>query len=233
MDLPRLLSDFQVRFGDKSAELTQFLGSDYADWEHFKQLVINIAEKLGKFEDPELLPECMSILMKHEFKPRFWDAESFVLFLNYLDPELTKMFFYIIHKVITHPHFGPYCVHVRQNFRMKLGYTRIHAFTDLEYTGFEFYDALVEINAYFMRFIPVYRLMPFFLSRLPLCNLDVALLVRALFARWRYILIEPDNLNIGRYMATTTIPTTTPNPISITGSSVEVSILVRASDSSL
>jgi hypothetical protein len=174
MDLPKLLTDFQVRFGDKSAELTQFLGSDYADWEHFKQLVINIAEKLSRFKDPELLPECMSILMKHEFKPRFWDAGSFVLFLNYLDKEITKIFFCIIHKVITHPHFGPYCVHVRQNFRMKLGYTRIHAFTDLEYTGFEFYDTLVEINAYFLKFIPVHCPMPFFLSRLPLCDLDVA-----------------------------------------------------------
>jgi hypothetical protein len=173
MDLPRLLTDFQVRFGDKSAELTHFLGVYYADWEHFKQLVINIAEKLGKFEDPELLPECMSILMKHEFKPRFWDAESFVLFLNYLDPELTKMFFCIIHKVITHPHFGPYCVHVRQNFRMKLGYTHIYSDV-IEYTGFEFYDALVEINAHFLKFIPVHCPMQFFLSRLHLCDLDVA-----------------------------------------------------------
>ena len=105
MDLPRLLSDFQVRFGDKSAEIIQLLGDDYANWDHFKQLILNVAEKLNKFKDPELLPECMSILMKHEFKPRFWDAESFVLFLNYLDPELTKMFFYIINGIIQHPFF--------------------------------------------------------------------------------------------------------------------------------
>jgi hypothetical protein len=173
MSLSRLLSDFQTRFGNKLAELIHFLGVYYADWDHFKQLVINIAEKLGKFEDPELLPECMSILIKHEFKPRFWDAESFVLFLNYSDRELTKMFFCIIDKVITHPHFGPYCVHVRQNFRMKLGYTHIYSDV-IEYTGFEFYDALVEINAHFLKFIPVYRPMPFFQSRLPLCELDVA-----------------------------------------------------------
>jgi hypothetical protein len=56
---------------------------------------------------------------------------------------------------------------------MKLGYTRIQ-WDNLEYVGFEFYDAIVEIDAYFMRFIPIYRPIPFFQSRLPLCNFDVA-----------------------------------------------------------
>jgi len=172
MSLSRLLSDFQKRFGDKSAELTHFLGSDYENWDHFKQLILTVAEKLSGFKDPELLSECMSILMKHEFKPRFWDAGSFVLFLNYVDKEITRIFFCIIHGIISHPFFGPYCEHVRQNFRMKLGYTRIYSDV-IEYTGFEFYDALVEINAHFLKFIPVYLPMPFFLSRLPLCELDV------------------------------------------------------------
>ncbi len=49
MDLPKLLSDFQVRFGDKSAEI------DHANWEHFKQLVINIAEKLSNIKYSNLL----------------------------------------------------------------------------------------------------------------------------------------------------------------------------------
>ena len=189
MDLPRLLTDFQVRFGDKSAECIQFLGSEYANWDHFKHLVIIIAEKLSGFKDPELLPECMSILMKHEFKPRFWDAGSFVLFLNYIDKEITKIFFRIINTVINHPNFGPYCVHVRQNFRMKLGYTRIHAFTDLEYNGFEFYDALVEINRYFLKFIPVHRPTQFFQSRLPLCDLDIAQFLKSSLRQRQQMLV--------------------------------------------
>jgi hypothetical protein len=178
MSLSRLLTDFQVRFADKSAELTHFLGVYYADWEHFKQLFINIAEKLSKYENPRVLPECLYILMHHEFKPRIWDAWSFVLFLNYVDKELTKIFFYIISSVINHPNFGPYCVHHRQNYCVsELGYSPIHTrdwSCKLMYNGFEFYDSLVEINRYFMRFIPVYRPSPFFQSRLPLCDLDVA-----------------------------------------------------------
>ena len=188
MNLLRLLSDFQVRFGDKSAEIIQLLGDDYANWDHFKQLILNVAEKLNKFKDPELLPECMSILMKHDFKPRLWDAGSFVLFLNYVDQQLTRIFFCIIHKVITHPHFGPYCMHIRQNFRMKLGYTRIN-WDDLEYMGFEFYDALVEINDYFLKFIPVHRPMTFFLSRLPLCNLDVARFLKSSLHKRQQMLV--------------------------------------------
>lgn len=177
MDLPRLLTDFQVRFGDKSAELIHFLGSYYADWDYFKQLVINIAEKLSKYENPRVLPECLYILMHHEFKPRIWDAGSFVLFLNYVDKELTKMFFYIISEVINHPIFGPYCEHNKQNCDIQLGYSPIHTLDwtcKLVYNGFEFYDALVEINAYFIGYIPVYRPMPFFLSRMHLCDLDVS-----------------------------------------------------------
>ena len=177
MNLARLLSDFQVRFDSKSAVLTHFLGVYYADWEHFKQLVINIADKLSKFEEPELLQECLYILMNHEFKPRIWDAWSFVLFLNYIDKELTKMFFYIISAVINHPNFGPYCEYHRQNCVILLGYSQIHTpdySGKLEYNGFEFYDALVEINAYFMGYIPVHCQMSFFQSRLHLCDLDVA-----------------------------------------------------------
>ena len=177
MSLSRLLSDFQVRFADKSAELTHFLGYYYANWDHFKQLVINIAEKLSKYENPRVLPECLYILMHHEFKPRIWDAGSFVLFLNYVDKELTKIFFYIISEVINHPIFGPYCEHNKQNCDIQLGYSPIHTLDwtcKLKYNGFEFYDALVEINRYFLKFIPVYRPSPFFQSRLPLCDLDVA-----------------------------------------------------------
>jgi hypothetical protein len=177
MDLPRLLTDFQVRFADKSAELIHFLGIYYANWDHFKQLVINIAKKLCDIGPLNILPECLYILMHHEFKPRIWDAGSFVLFLNYVDKELTKMFFCIIHGIIGHPNFGPYCEHIRQNCDIQLGYSPIHTLDwtcKLLYKGFEFYDALVEINAHFMGYIPVYRPMPFFLSRLHLCDLDVA-----------------------------------------------------------
>ena len=178
MDLPRLLTDFQVRFADKSAELTHFLGVYYANWDHFKQLVINIANKLCDIGPLNILPECLYILMHHEFKPRIWDAGSFVLFLNYIDKELTKIFFYIISSVINHPNFCPYCVHHRKNYCViELGYSPIHTLDwscKLEYIGFEFYDALVEINRYFMGYTPVYCPSPFFLSRLPLCDFDVA-----------------------------------------------------------
>jgi hypothetical protein len=44
MDLPRLLTDFQVRFGDKLAELTQFLGSDYANWDHFSISLLSFSQ---------------------------------------------------------------------------------------------------------------------------------------------------------------------------------------------
>ncbi len=172
MSLSRLLSDFHVRFADKSVECIQLLDIEYENWHYFKQLILSVAEKLCN-PNQESYPRCMDILMRHEFKPRFWDSESFVLFLNYVDPELTKMFFYIIHGIISHPFFGPYSAHVRQNFGMKLGYTRIHL-DDLEYIGFELYDALVEINRYFLKFIPVYRPSPFFQSRLLLCDLDVS-----------------------------------------------------------
>lgn len=172
MNLLRLLTDFQVRFGDKSAECIQLLDIEYENWHYFKQLILSVAEKLGN-PNQDSYPKCLNILMHHQFKPRFWDSESFVLFLNYVDPELTKMFFYIIHGILSHPFFGPYSAYVRQNFGMKLGYTRIH-WDDLEYIGFELYDALVKINDYFMRFIPVHRPSPFFQSRLPLCDLDVA-----------------------------------------------------------
>ncbi len=178
MNLPKLLSDFQARFDSKSAVLTHFLGVYYADWDHYKQLVINIAEKLCDIESPRVLPECLYILMHHEIKPRIWDAGSFVLFLNYIDKELTKMFFYIIHGIIGHPFFGPYCEHNKQNYCLsELGYRPIHTrdFSGkLVYNGFEFYDSLVEINAYFMGYIPVHLQMPFFQSRLHLCDLDVA-----------------------------------------------------------
>jgi len=175
MNLPRLLTDFHVRFVAKLEECIQLLDIEYENWHYFKQLILSVAEKLGNsnLETRDLYPRCLNILMHHQFKPRFWDSESFVLFLNYVDPELTKMFFYIIHGIISHPFFGPYSAHVRQNFGMKLGYTRIH-WDDLEYIGFELYDALVEINRYFMGYIPFYLPMPFFESKLPLCNLDVA-----------------------------------------------------------
>jgi len=172
MSLSKLLSDFHVRFGKKSEECIQLLDIEYENWHYFKQLILSVAEKLGN-PNQESYPRCMDILMRHEFKPRFWNSESFVLFLNYVDPELTKMFFYIIHGIISHPFFGPYSAHVRQNFGMKLGYTRIR-WDDLEYIGFELYDALVEINRYFLKFIPVHRPSPFFQSRLPLCDFDVA-----------------------------------------------------------
>ena len=177
MDLPKLLFNFQARFDRKSAVLTHFLGVHYADWDHFKQLVINIAEKLCDIESPRVLPECLYILMNHEIKPRIWDAGSFVLFLNYIDKDLTKMFFYIIHGIIGHPIFGPYCEHIRHNCYIELGYSPIHTLDwtcKLLYKGFEFYDALVEINAYFMGYIPVHLPMPFFQSRLHLCDFDVA-----------------------------------------------------------
>jgi len=177
MSLSRLLSDFHVRFANKSAELTHFLGVYYADWEHYKQLVINVSQKLCDIGPLNILPECLYILIHHEFKPRIWDAGSFVLFLNYIDKELTKIFFYIIHGIIGHPNFGPYCVHHRQNWRIRLGYSPVYTrdwSSKLEYYGFEFYDALVEINRYFMGYIPVHHPSPFFQSRLPLCDLDVA-----------------------------------------------------------
>ena len=193
MSLSRLLSDFQVRIGEKTAELTHFLGDDYANWIHFKQLIMTVAEKLSKYENPRVLPECLYILMHHEFKPRIWDAGSFVLFLNYVDKDLTKIFFYIISSVINHPNFGPYCVHHRQNYCVsELGYSPIHTLdwsSKLVYNGFEFYDALVEINRYFMRFIPVYRPSPFFQSRLPLCDLDVAQFLKSSLRQRQKMLI--------------------------------------------
>ena len=173
MNLPKLLTDFQEGFGKKSAECIQLLGIEYENWNYFKQIILNVAEKLGHFNIDTYFT-CMIILIRHQFKPRLWNSESFVLFLNYVDPELTKIFFYIIHGIIQHPFFGSYCVSERQNCRMKLGYVRHYELTNLEYFGFEFYDALVEINRYFLKFIPVYSPMPFFLSRLHLCDLDVA-----------------------------------------------------------
>jgi hypothetical protein len=192
MDLPRLLTDFKVRFGDKSAELTQFLGNDYTNWDHFKQLVINIAEKLSNIKYSNLLPECLYILMNHEFKPKIWDAGSFVLFLNYVDKELTKMFFCIINAVINHPNFGPYCVYHRKNCVIQLGYSPIHTLdwtSKLEYNGFEFYDALVEINAHFLKFIPIHHQMPFFQSRLRLCDFDDAQFLKSSLAQRQQMLL--------------------------------------------
>ena len=171
--MPRLLTDFQERFGKKSAECIQLLGIEYENWNYFKQIILNVAEKLGH-PNIDTYFTCMIILIRHQFKPRLWNSESFVLFLNYVDPELTKMFFYIIHGIIQHPFFGSYCVSERQNCRMKLGYVRLYELTNLEYFGFEFYDSLVEINAYFMGHIPVHRPSPFFQLRLRLCELDVA-----------------------------------------------------------
>jgi hypothetical protein len=182
MSILKLISEFQERFCNNLDECSQLLDVDYAIWSHFKQLILTVAEKLGNpstFENLDmspnlnLFPGCMYTLMTHEFKPRNWDVASFVLFLNYLDPQLTKMFLCIIHGITSHPVFGPYSVNYRKNCRMKLGYTRIYSDV-IEYTGFEFYDALVEINRYFMKFIPFYRPMAFFQSRLPLCVLDVA-----------------------------------------------------------
>ena len=175
MDLPRLLTDFQERFGNNLDKCTQLLDVDYENWHYFKQVIFTVAEKLGNpnLESQELYPKCMNILMHHHFKPRFWDSESFVLVLNYVDKELTKMFFYIINAVISHPFFGPYCMRVRQDCGIRLGYTCI-PWDDLKYYGFELYDVLVKINAHFEKFIPVHCPMPFFQSRLPLCDFDVA-----------------------------------------------------------
>ena len=182
MSILKLISEFQERFCNNLDECSQLLDIDYAIWAHFKQLILTIAEKLGNpstFENLgmspnlNLFPGCMYTLMTHEFKPRDWEPNSFVLFLNYVDPQLTKMFLCIINAVINHPYFGPYSAHYRKNCRIHLGYKAVHC-DQLEYFGFEFYDALVEINRYFMRFIPVHRPSPFFQSRLPLCDLDVA-----------------------------------------------------------
>ena len=192
MDLPRLLTDFQVRFADKSAELTHFLGVYYANWEHFKQLVINIAKKLCDIGPLNILPECLYILMHHEFKPRIWDAGSFVLFLNYVDKDLTKIFFYIISSVINHPNFGPYCVYHRKNCVIQLGYSPIYTRDysgKLVYNGFEFYDALVEINRYFLKFIPIHRPMPFFQSRMHLCDLDVSQFLKSSLRKRQQMLV--------------------------------------------
>ena len=191
MDLPRLVSDFQVRFGNKSAELTHFLGCYYANWDHFKQLILTVAEKLGNPNlSPylNLFPGCMYTLMTHEFKPRDWDIASFVLFLNYVDPQLTKMFLCIINAVINHPDFGPYSVNYRKNCRIHLGYKAVR-WDQLEYFGFEFYDALVEINAYFVKFIPVHLPIQFFQSRLPLCDLDVAQFRESSLAKRQQMLV--------------------------------------------
>jgi hypothetical protein len=170
MTLLKLISDFEIKFNDNLSQYKNLLGRDYSYWTYFTQLLIKVANKI---EDSELFPECMYILMHHDYKPRLWEPKSFVLFLNYVDPILTKIFFCIIHAVIDHPNFGPYAIHFRKNKKIKLGYTTIR-YEELEYMGFEFYDALVEIDAYFMKFIPVHRPMPFFKSRLPLCDLDVA-----------------------------------------------------------
>jgi hypothetical protein len=177
MDLLRLLSYFEVKFFKNFPEIIELLADNYKNWEYFKQIIIKIAEKLSKYDNPRLLPECLYILMNHEFKPRFWDAGSFVLILNYADKELTKIFFYIIHGIISHPNFGPYCERIKQNCDIQLGYSPIHTrdwSCKLVYNGFEFYDELVEINGYFMGYIPVHRPMPFFQSRLPLCDFDVS-----------------------------------------------------------
>ena len=211
MDLPKLLYDFQVRFDSKSAELTHFLGVYYADWEHYKQLILSVAEKLCDNGRLNLLPECLYILMNHEIKPRIWDAGSFVLFLNYIDKELTKMFFYIIHGIIGHPFFGQYCEHNRQNCDIQLGYSPIHTRdfrVKLVYFGFEFYDSLVQINAYFMKFIPVHCPMPFFQSRLHLCDLDVARFRESSLAQRKKMLVISgiSRLLIRRFFAFTKYP---------------------------
>jgi len=196
-----------VRFANKSAELTHFLGVYYADWEHYKQLVINVAQKLCDIGPLNILPECLYILIHHEFKPRIWDAGSFVLFLNYIDKELTKMVFYIIHGIIGHPIFGPYCEHNKQNCDIQLGYRiyRRDFSLKLEYNGFEFYDSLVEIDAHFMGYIPVHLPMPFFQSRLHLCDLDVARFRKSsLHQRQKMLLISGiSSLLIRRFFAFT------------------------------
>jgi hypothetical protein len=181
MSILKLISEFQERFCNNLDECSQLLDIEYENWNYFKQLILTVAEKLGNpnlSPNLNLFPGCMYILMHHDFKPRIWDAESFVLFLNYVDKELTKIFFYIISSIINHPNFGPYCVLHRQNYCVsELGYSPIHTLDwscKLKYNGFEFYDALVEINAYFLKFIPVHHPSPFFQSRLPLCDFDVA-----------------------------------------------------------
>jgi hypothetical protein len=192
-DLPILLSDFEVKFCKKFAGIFELLADNYKNWDYFKQLILTVAEKLSKYENPRVLPECLYILMHHEFKPRIWDAGSFVLFLNYVDKELTKIFFYIISSVINHPIFGPYCVHHRQNYCVsELGYSPIHSLDwtcKLKYNGFEFYDALVEINRYFMGYTPVHCPSPFFQSRLPLCDFDVAEFRESSWAQRRQMLV--------------------------------------------
>ena len=176
MSILKLISEFQERFCNNLDECSQLLDIDYAIWDHFKQLILTVAEKLGNLDlssHLNLFPGCMYTLMTHEFKPRDWDIASFVLFLNYVDPQLTKMFLCIINAVINHPDFGTYSANYRINCRIHLGYNAVRM-DQLEYFGFEFYDALVEINRYFLKFIPVYLPMQFFLSRLTLCDLDVA-----------------------------------------------------------
>lgn len=55
--------------------------------------------------------------------------------------------------------------------------------------GFEFYDNLVEINEYFMKFIPVYCPIPFFQLRLPLCDFDVAKFRKSSLAQRQKMLV--------------------------------------------
>ena len=191
MSILKLISEFQERFCNNLDECSQLLDIDYAIWDHFKQLILTVAEKLGNLDlSPHLnlFPGCMYTLMTHEFKPRDWDVSSFVLFLNYVDPQLTKMFLCIIHGITNHPDFGPYSVHYRKNCRIHLGYKAVR-WDHLEYFGFEFYDALVEINRYFLKFIPVHLPSPFFQSRLPLCDLDVAQFRESSFAQRQKMLI--------------------------------------------
>ena len=185
MTLLKLISDFEIKFNKNLNQYKNLLGRDYAYWCYFKRLLIKVANKI---EDSELLPECMYILMHHDYKPRFWDSSSFVLYLNYVDPILTKMFFCIIHAVIDHPNFGPYAVHFRKNRKIKLGYTTIR-YEELEYMGFEFYDNLVEINKYFMKFIPVYCHIPFFQLRLPLCDFDITKFRKSSLAQRQKMLV--------------------------------------------
>jgi len=197
MSILKLISEFQERFCNNLDECSQLLDIDYAIWDHFKQLILNVAEKLGNpitFENLNLspylnlFPGCMYTLMTHEFKPRDWDVASFVLFLNYVDPQLTKMFLCIIHGITSHPDFGPYSVNYRKNCRIHLGYKAV-SWDHLEYFGFEFYDALVEINRYFLKFIPVHLPSPFFQSRLPLCDLDIAEFRESSFAQRQKMLV--------------------------------------------
>lgn len=90
MTLLKLISNFEIKFNDNLSQYKNLLGRDYAYWCYFKNILIKVANKL---EDSELFPECMYILIHHDYKPRFWDSSSFVLFLNYVDPILTKIFF--------------------------------------------------------------------------------------------------------------------------------------------